>query len=179
MFAFCLFFAFVSFCSYENHCSPAILVFFRFNVLSISVSHFSFWFLLFVFVMFAFCFKMFLCLCYSDSFLRCFQTHYWVFSFGLHISLVGIFCFGILLFFDVWLPIKNISKTWKFRNMKNAEQKTDILARAVSTGVFTNSVCVCVSSNFAFFAEITIKIVSPTKTKRTQKITILCVCVCV
>ena len=43
-------------------------------------------------------------------------------------------------------------------------QKTDILIRAVSTGVFTNSVffVFCVSLNFAYFAENTIKIgVSP------------------
>ena len=44
--------------------------------------------------------------------------------------------------------------------MKNAEKK-DTLTRAVSTIVFTNSVCfffLCVSVNFAFFAENTIKI---------------------
>ena len=49
-----------------------------------------------------------------------------------------------------------IAKTAK---MKNAEKKTDILTRTVSTGVFTNSVffLFCVSFNFAFFAENTIK----------------------
>ena len=47
-----------------------------------------------------------------------------------------------------------IEKTAK---MKNAE-KADVLTRAVSTVVFTNSVVFfCVSFNFAFFAENTIK----------------------
>ena len=47
----------------------------------------------------------------------------------------------------------------KTAKIKNAE-KTDILTRAVSTIVFTNSVffLFCVSFNFAFFAENTIKI---------------------
>ena len=60
--------------------------------------------------------------------------------------------------------------------MKNAE-KTDILTRAVSTIVFTNSVffLFCVSLNFAFLAENTIKLgVSappppPQKNKKKQK----------
>ena len=44
--------------------------------------------------------------------------------------------------------------------MKNAEKKTGILTRAVSTGVLTNSVFLFffgVSLNFACFAENTIK----------------------
>ena len=40
--------------------------------------------------------------------------------------------------------------------IKNAEKK-DILTRAVSTGVLTNSALFCVSLNFAFFAETTIR----------------------
>ena len=53
------------------------------------------------------------------------------------------------------------------------QKKTDILTRTVSTGVFTNSVffVFCVSFNFAFFAENTIKIgvSAPQKTKKTKK----------
>ena len=61
-----------------------------------------------------------------------------------------------------------IAKTAK---MKNAEKKTDILTRAISTVVFTNSVffLFCVSLNFACFAENTIKIGVPTKTKNNKK----------
>ena len=60
----------------------------------------------------------------------------------------------------------------KTAKMKNAEKKTDILTRTVSTGVFTNSVffIFCVSFNFALFAENTIKIgVSAKKTKNKKK----------
>ena len=57
--------------------------------------------------------------------------------------------------------------------MKNAEKKTDTLTRAVSTIVFTNSVffLCCVSLNFAFLAENTIKIgvSAPKKNKKKQK----------
>ena len=51
--------------------------------------------------------------------------------------------------------------------MKNA-QKKDILTRAVSTGVLTNSVffLFCDSLNFAFFAENTIKIGVSAKKKK-------------
>ena len=52
-------------------------------------------------------------------------------------------CFRILLFFDFWKPIKNISEK-KHRNSKNSKnekcRKTDILTRTVSAGVLTNSV---------------------------------------
>ena len=64
-----------------------------------------------------------------------------------------------------------VPKTPKVK--KNAEKKTDILTRAVSTVVFTNSVFFpfCVSLNFAFFAENTIKIGASTKQKtKKQKI---------
>ena len=60
----------------------------------------------------------------------------------------------------------------KIAKMKNAEKKTDILTRAISTVVFTNSVffLFCVSLSFAFFAENTIKIFRPPKKeKKTQK----------
>ena len=56
--------------------------------------------------------------------------------------------------------------------MKNA-QKKDIVTKAVSTKVLTNSVffSFCVSLNFAFFAENTIKIgvSAQKKKKKTQK----------
>ena len=62
-----------------------------------------------------------------------------------------------------------IPKTAKIKNAK----KTDILTRAVSTGVFTNSVffCFCVSFNFAYFAENTTKIgvSAPPPKKKTKK----------
>ena len=61
-----------------------------------------------------------------------------------------------------------IEKTAK---MKNAE-KTDILTRAISTTVFTNSVffLFCVSFNFASLAEDTIKIgVSAQNQNKTTK----------
>ena len=54
--------------------------------------------------------------------------------------------------------------------MKNA-QKKDILTRAVSTGVLTNSVffLFCVTLNFALFAENTIKIGVSAQKKNTKK----------
>ena len=54
--------------------------------------------------------------------------------------------------------------------MKNA-QKKDILTRAVSTGVLTNSVffSFCVSLKFAFFAKNTIKIGVSAKKKKEKK----------
>ena len=64
-------------------------------------------------------------------------------------------------------------ETPKTAKIKNAEKKTDILTRTVSTGVFTNSVffVFCVSFNFALFAENTIKIgvSAPQKNKKTKK----------
>ena len=60
----------------------------------------------------------------------------------------------------------------KTAKMKNSE-KTDILTRTFSTGVFTNSVffVFCVSVNFAFLAENTIKIgvSAPPPNKKKQK----------
>ena len=54
--------------------------------------------------------------------------------------------------------------------MKNAERK-DTLTRAVSTIVFTNSVSFlfCVSLNFAFLAENTIKIGVSAQNKKPKK----------
>ena len=65
-----------------------------------------------------------------------------------------------------------IRKTTK---IKNAE-KTDILTRTVSTGVFTNSVSFCFLCFFQFcmFAENTIKIgvsAPPKNKKKTKKVT--------
>ena len=55
--------------------------------------------------------------------------------------------------------------------MKNAETKTNILTRRVSTGVFKNSVFYyfCVSLKFALFAENTIKIGFQTKKENRKK----------
>ena len=61
-----------------------------------------------------------------------------------------------------------IPKTAKITNA----EKTDILTRAISTIVFTNSVffLFCVSFNFAFFAENTTKVgFQPNKKQKKQK----------
>ena len=52
------------------------------------------------------------------------------------------------------------------------QKKTDILTRAISTIVFTNSVffLVCVSLNFAFLAENTIKYGLQPKKQKTYKL---------
>ena len=84
------------------------------------------------------------------------------------------FMFFFLIFFDFWKPIKNISEKKmeipKTTKMKNAG-KTDILTRTVSTGVFTNSVCVCAFLcffQFCIFAENTTKIRVSAKKQKIQ-----------
>ena len=65
----------------------------------------------------------------------------------------------------------------KTAKIKNAEKKTDILTRTVSTGVFTNSVFFCFLCFFQFciFAENTIKtgVSAPKKQKKLKKNKIL------
>ena len=100
-------------------------------------------------------------------------NHNTIFLFALHLVFLALFffcscCFGILLFFWILATCqKHHSKIWKFRKPQNEtrRRKTDILTRAVSTGVFTNSVffLFCVSSHFACFAVNAIKIVVSTK----------------
>ena len=110
------------------------------------------------------------------------MNHNISFVFALHLlsSFCSCFLFCLLcfffVFFDFGKPIKNIFKKTeieKTAKMKNAEKK-DTWTRAVSTIVFTNSVffLFCVSLNFAFFAENTIKIgvSAPKKTKKNKKI---------
>ena len=102
------------------------------------------------------------------------------FCFASCFLVVVVFLFFLLCYFVVFLIFGNLSKTTlkkmeigKTAKMKNA-QKTDILTKAVSTVVFTNSVFVsfCVSFNFAFFAENTIKIgvSAKKKNKKNNKI---------
>ena len=69
--------------------------------------------------------------------------------------------FVLLLFLFCWL----CPKTTKMRNA----EKTDILTRTVSTGVFTNNVF-CVSFNFASFAENTIRIGVSAKKQKMLKL---------
>ena len=101
--------------------------------------------LAFVFVLIAFCFKMFFCFCVSACCLVCFESQYYIFFLCIQFCCCCCFCFccfGVLLFFEFWLPIKNISQKLeipKTPKMKN-EEETDILTKTVSTGVFTNSV---------------------------------------
>ena len=130
----------------------------------LSVSHVNFWFLLFVFVLLVFLFQDVLLFLFS-CLLCCFVLNHNITCFPLHLVLLLFFCFycfGVLLFFECWLPIKNISQILgNSENLQNEKcRKTDILTRIVSTGVFTNSVpsLFCVSSNFAFFAENTMKV---------------------
>ena len=111
----------------------------------------------FFFLFLLLCFKMLFCFCCFAA--SCFVLNHHVgFLFALHLVFWLLFvvvfcssCFAILLFFYIFgsLP-KNISEKMEIRKtakMKNAE-KMDILTRAVSTVVFTNSV---VFSFFVFF----------------------------
>ena len=100
----------------------------------------------FLFVVFAFLFQdvlLFLFFCLLSCVVL---NHNISFLFALHLVfwLLLLFCsFAILLFFDFWKPVKNISERMeigKTAKMKNPEKKTDILTRAVSTVVFTHSV---------------------------------------
>ena len=67
--------------------------------------------------------------------------------------------------------LKNLDIAKKARNEK-CRNKTDILTRAVSTGVLTNRVFFffCGSSKFAFFAENIIKIGVSAKTGNKKKV---------
>ena len=144
----------VSFCSYENHCFPC---------------NSSVWGLLekvnlcfsFQFLVLAFCF-CFVCFLFQDIIL------FWVFclfsSFVLNHNLrlfvlLLVFCccflvFVALVFCYFWIFAylsKIISQNVeipKTPKMKNAETKTDILTRAISTVVFINSV---LFSSLCFF----------------------------
>ena len=128
----------------------------------LSVSHFCIWFLIFIFALLAlFSFKMLFCFCLS----ACCLVFFWIIIFHFFVlcilfSIVVVFCFccfGILffLFFETYqkTSLKNleIAKKPKYKMQK----KTDILTRAVSTGVLTNSVffLFCVSLNSAFLLK--------------------------
>ena len=114
------------------------------------------------------------------SFSACCLLLFWIIMFDLFLLCVlfsSSCCFWFLLlsYFVIFWILATYQKTSlkkleiaKKTKMKNA-QKKDILTRAVSTGVLTNSVffLFCVSLNFAFFAENTIKIgVSANKKKK-------------
>ena len=103
------------------------LFLFLFGLLLGSRCYVVFLFLLVVF----FCFES-SCLIYF-CFVSCF----------LLLVVLGFCCFPILYFFEFWLPIKNISENignCKKKNKNEKCTKKDILTRAVSTGVLTNSV---------------------------------------
>ena len=128
--------------SYEHHCFPcnsSVLGLVKNEIMfliSVSVS----W--LFVFVLFAFvsrCSFVFFFL-----FVLLFVLSHNIIFFVMHLVflLLSPFCFccfGILSIFEFGLS-KHLSEIRKIRNpqMKNAA-KTDIWTRAISTGVFTNS----------------------------------------
>ena len=107
--------------------------------------------------------------------LSCFVlNHNLRFVFALHLGfLILLFFVFVAFIFCYFLIFGNLSKTSLKKNMeilkttriKNAEK--DILTRAISTGVFTNSVffLLCVSFNFAFLADNTIKIGVSAKNK--------------
>ena len=117
----------------------------------LAVFHFCIWFLLFLFV---FCFFVSRCsfvffFCFSASCLVLFRIIMLDFVL-LCILFSGCWCcclFFLLCYFVVFYFLETCQKhlwkngNWKTAKMKNAEkQKTDILTRAVSTIVFTNSV---------------------------------------
>ena len=114
------------------------------------------------FLVLAFCF-CFVCLLFQDCvvfFFRLFfcllscdvLNHHVKFVFALHLVLLVLFlllfCFVVLVFFDFWLAITNISQHFGYC------KTTDILTRAISTGVLTNRVCfpLCFFE-FCIFAE--------------------------
>ena len=125
-----LVFVFVSLClfpsvSHENHCVPAILVFF-YKKKWISVSHFSFWFLLFV----LFCLlsvsscSFVLCLCFFLT-----LNHNIIFL-GFASSFLVVFLFLLLWYFVIFWILATYQKTSlkkleipKTPKMKNAEKK--------------------------------------------------------
>ena len=128
------------------------------------VFHFCFWFLLYLSVLFfvsrcyfVFVFLLVVLLCFESSCLIscCFASCF------LLLVVFGFCCFHILLFVDFNYLSKNISE--KFGNCKKNKNekctKKDILTRAVSTGVLTNSVFFSFLCFFKFciFAENTIK----------------------
>ena len=103
------------------------------------------------------CSSVFVFFFFSACCLAVFLNHNLRFVFALHLVflLLAFFVFVAFIFCD-FLNFGNLSKT-SLKNMeipktakiKNAE-KTDILTRTVSTGVFTNSVFFCFLCFFQF-----------------------------
>ena len=116
----------------------------------LSVFQFCIWFLFFpfvfaslfqdvllVFFVFFFCFLSCFVLNHHVGFLFALHLVFWLLLFFVPLALLFCRCF-----FDFWKPVKNFSEKVeipKIAKMKNPE-KTDILTRAISTVVFTNSV---------------------------------------
>ena len=130
---FCLFFS-VSHCFSLAFFGPPPILPFLFLCLSLVLFFrpsflffiFSFWFLLFLFVVFAFLFQdVLLFLFFSACCLVLFLNHNMSFLFALHLVFWFLLffcssCFAILLFFDFWKPVKNISeKNGNWKNSKN------------------------------------------------------------
>ena len=89
---------------------------------------------------------LFVCVCFFFFFSACCLVLFRVTILDF-LSLCIFFFWGggdFFLYFHVWLPIKKPPR--KFGNsekMRHADKKTDILTRAVSTSVLTNSVFGC------------------------------------
>ena len=122
---------------------PAILVFFGW-ILVESLFLIAVLVLAFCFVLFVICFKMFLC--FSSACCLVFVLNHKIrFYYCSHLVFLLLFCLFYLENCISWFLAtyqKHLSKSWNFRkppNMKNAG-KTDILTRAISTSVLTNSV---------------------------------------
>ena len=141
--------------------------------------HLSFWFFLFLFVWFASWFKMLCCF----SFSACCLLLFWIIMFDLFLLCIlfsSSCCFWFLLlsYFVIFWILATYQKTSlktleiaKNPKMKNAQKRTfwqeqlaQVCSQIVSFFLF------CVSLNFAFFAENTIKIgVSAKKKKKKHK----------
>ena len=137
------------FCGPLSHfCFLCLSLLFFFLPSLLPVSHVNFWFLLFVFVGLLFLSRCsFTFFCFSVCCLVFFESQSYSCSFAsccIVVVVVCLCCFGVLLFFEFLLPIKNISQT--FGNSENPQnkqcRKTDILTRTISTSVFTNIVFV-------------------------------------
>ena len=122
---------------------------------------FAFFFCQAVHLFLFFCLLSCVFLNHNISFLFALHLVFWLLLFFVFVAFI--FCY----FSNFGNLSKNISEKMeigKTAKMKNAEKKTDILTRTVSTGVFTNSVFFSILCFFKFcmFAESTIKIgVSP------------------
>ena len=151
--------------SYENHCFPCnSSVFWLIEkgespfLISISGSCFLFlfWFLFQDVILYLF-FRLFSCFVLNHDIIL-FALHILLFLLLLFWGYCLVFCYFSNFGYLSKTSLKNLEVPKKPPKMRTAE-KTDILARAVSTGMFTNSVCfsfMCVFK-FCMLAENTIQ----------------------